>query len=277
MGRLARVATVAALLVVLVGLMLPTNRLVHTLLARVPLPPDRLITFRGAQLRPWGLVLDDVAYRRSDGEPLLETDWVRLRPSWTALWHDRLGRPWHVSAGILGGTVDARIDAGRGDRTLDTTWTGIDVGLLLDALERGDPLSGLASGHAAVRLPADGDASGAGALAFRDASWRPPLDALGEVTLHADTAALQWTLGERRLEIVSAEVRGRELDLDAHGRIDVARDLGASALHLDVVVSPLPGAPRPLRRLLDGLPRRADGSVALRVTGTLDAPRTAAP
>lgn len=274
MERLARVAAVTVLLGVVVGLALPTDRLVRALLARVPLPADHAITFQHANLRPWGLVLDDAAYRRADGEPIVETDWVRLRPSWTALWRDRLGRPWHVSAGIFGGTIDARVAAGAGERGVEAMWTDLDVGLLLDALGRRDPLGARASGHATVRLPGDGDPSGAGDLAVRDAWWRPPLDALDEVTLHADTATLGWTLAARRLEVTSADMAGRELDLTARGRIDLARDLGASALDLEVTITPMPGAPRPLRRLLAGLPSRADGTIAVHVTGTLDAPRT---
>ena len=274
MRRLARVAAAAVLLGVVIGLALPTDRLVRALLARIPLPADHAITFQHAHLRPWGLVLDDAAYRRTDGEPILETDWVRLRPSWTALWRDRLGRPWHVATGVFGGTIDARVSAGAGEPAVDATWNDLDIGLLLDALGRRDPLGGRASGHATVRLPGDGDPSGAGELAFRDTSWRPPLNGLEAVTLHADTATLRWTLQRRRLEVASAEVAGRELDLTAHGRIDLAGDLGQSALDLEVTISPLPGAPRPLRRLLDTLPRRTDGTVAVRLTGTLDTPRT---
>ena len=274
MRRLARVAAVAALLVAVVGLLVPTDRLVRSLLARITFPDGQYVTFRRASLRPWGLLLNGAAYRRSDGEPIVETEWLQVRPSWTALWRDRLGRPWHVSAGIFGGRVAASVDPGPGDRALDATWTDVDIGQLLDVLGREDPIAGRATGQAAVRIPVDGDPSGSGTLAVRDGSWSPPVDELDEVTLHADTAALHWGLGERRLDVTQAEVRGPEVELTAHGRMGVAQNLGESTLDLDVVIEPMPGAPRQLRRLLERLPHQNDGAASVRITGTLDSPRT---
>ncbi len=264
----------AVLFAVVLGLTFPTDQLVRNLLARVPLPDGHALTFQHARLRPWGLTLDDAAYRRPDGNPLVETEWLRLRPSWTSLWRDRLGRPWHVAAGVFGGSVDGELDAGDAGRTVEMTWADVDVARLLAALQRDDPLAGLMTGRAAVRLPRTGSASGDGELTLRTASWQPPIAALEDVPLHADRATLRWSLADGRLELSSADLRGEELDLTAQGQIELADgDLGRSVLDLQVTIAPLPGAPLELRRLLDGLPHRPDGVRDFRLTGTLDAPR----
>jgi type II secretion system protein N len=267
----------AVLFAVVLWLTFPTDQLVRRALERVPVPDGHVITFQHARLRPWGLVLDDAAYRRSDGQPVIETDWVRIRPSWTSFWRDRLGRPWHVAAGVFGGETDARIDVDGGRRNIDVTWTDIDVGSLLDAVQRDDPLTGRSTGHALLRLPSTDPASGEGELTLRGATWQPPVEALEDVPLHADTAMLRWSLGDRRLQLSSLDVRGEEVDLTAQGQVRLAQALGASALDLRFTIAPLPGAPLELRRLLDGLPRRPDGVRDFRLTGTLNAPRIAPP
>lgn len=272
--RLAMTALAAlAALGVGLGFALPTDRLVRTLVARLPLPADHAVTFREAHLRPWGLVLDDLAYRRPDGTALVETDWVRIRPSWSALWRDRLGRPWHVAAGVFGGSIDARIGVDGAGRTLDASWTDIDVGSLLDALGRDDPLTGHTDGRAAVQLPESGTPGGAGEVTLRAAAWQPPLPTLEDVTLHADTATARWALADRRLVLAALDLAGPEMDATMRGHVDLVPNLGASTLDLEVVITPMPAAPRALRRLLDGLPRDAAGATAFCVTGALDAPR----
>ena len=92
-------AGIAVLFAVVLGLTFPTDQLVRWVLGRVSIPDGYSVTFERAHLRPWGLILDGAAYRRGDGQTVLAADWLGLRPSWTALWHDRLGRPWHVGAG----------------------------------------------------------------------------------------------------------------------------------------------------------------------------------
>jgi type II secretion system protein N len=271
-------AVVAAVLfTVVLALTVPTDQLVRRVLTRVPVPDGHLLTFQHARLRPWGLVLDAPAYRRSDGSAVLDMDWLRVRPSWTSLWRDRLGRPWHVAAGVFGGTVDARLDVGDSGRTVDASWTDVDVGRLLAALQRDDPLAGRATGRAALHLPIADAASGQGELTLRAASWQPPLDVLEDVPLHADRTTLRWTLGDRRLDVSSFDLRGEEVDVTAQGQLRLAENLGRSTLDLRVTIAPLPGAPLELRRLLDGLPHRADGVRDFRLTGTLDAPRVSPP
>jgi type II secretion system protein N len=267
----------AALFAVVLGLTFPTDQLVRWALARLPFPDGHALTFRSARLRPWGLVLDGAAYRRSDGHAVVETDWLRLRPSWTAFLRDRLGRPWHVGAGVFGGMIDARIGADGGGPVIDLSWTDVEVGRLLAALERDDPLSGRSTGSAALRLPVADAASGSGEVTLRTAVWQLPFEMLEDVPLHADQATLRWSLAEQRLQVASLDVRGEEIDLTARGQVKLAPALGASALDVHMTVTPLPGIPPGLRHLLDGLPRRPDGVRDFRLTGTLNAPHIGPP
>ena len=190
---------------------------------------------------------------------------------------DRLGRPWHVAAGVFGGTVDSRIDADEGAKSIEASWTDIDLGLLLAALKRSDPLTGRATGRVTLRVGSTDAAAGEGELTLRGAAWDPPQDELADVLLHADTATLRWNLAEHRLEIASFELHGEEVDMTARGQVKVAEQFGQSPLDLHVTIEPLPGAPLELRRLLDGLPQRSDGVRDFRLTGVIDAPRVAPP
>src|SRR5262249_23197755 len=103
------VVGVAGLFTRVLGLTFPTHDLGRWGLSPVPRPGGYIVPFQPAHRRPWGLVLDDAAYRHGDGRPVIELEWLRVRPSWTAFWRDRLGRPWHVSAGVFGGTVEGQI------------------------------------------------------------------------------------------------------------------------------------------------------------------------
>lgn len=267
----------AVLFGVVLALTFPTDQVVRRVLAGLPLPDGYALTFQRARLRPWGLVLDGAAYRGRDGQPVVEAAWLRVRPSWTSLWRDRLGRPWHVAAGLFDGEVDARLDLQERGRRADLSWSDIDVASLLAAFQREDPLAGRTTGRAAVHLPAGSPASGDGELTLREAMWEPPIEALADVPLHAETAEIAWTLGDRRLAITRGDVAGEELDLTAQGQVRLDESFGASALDVRVTITPLPGAPVELRRLLDGLPRRADGVHDFRIAGTINAPRIAPP
>ncbi len=288
MRTVLRVAAAAAVLFALFALVLwltfPTDHLVRQALRSAPLPEGGAVTFAAAHLRPWGLVLDDAAVRGPDGSALLEMDWLRLRPTWTALAADRLGRPWHVAAGVFGGEVNATIDAGRTgqttlDATVDASWHDVDVASLLAALERHDPLTGTATGTARLRLPVSNPITGTGDgdVTLRGASWRPPLPGLGDVPVHADAATARWRLRDGRLEVTHAETRGGELDATAAGHVTLAEPLEKSGVDLAVTITPKPGAPPALARLLDELPRQADGTRRFRLTGTLHAPRIIPP
>jgi type II secretion system protein N len=267
------VAAATALFVIVLAVSFPTDQVVRWGLARAPLPDGRFISFQHARLRPWGLLLDGATLREPDGGALYEADWLRLRPSWTGLVRDRLGRPWRVAAGLLGGTIDANLGLDGGAQTIDLTWADLDVGRLLARLQRPDRLSGRSSGSTDLRVAAGAPASGSGEVVLRDAVWQPPIDVLADLPLHADRATLRWGLADRRVEVASFDLHGREMNLAASGQVHVAD----GTLDLRVTVTPLPGMPARLRQLLDGLPPGTDGARDFVLAGTLDAPRIAPP
>jgi type II secretion system protein N len=271
------VLAATVLFTVVLTLTFPTDELVRWVLAHVPVPQGYVLTFQRARLRPWGLVLDDAAYRHDDGKPVVETRWLRFRPSWTAFWSDRLGRPWHVAAGVFGGTIDGTITAEPAAQLVDVSWTDVDVAGLLAAIQREGLLTGRSTGHASLRLPLSDPASGEGDFTLRAAAWQPPLEALQDVPIHADRASVRWTLADGRVQLSSLDVRGEEVDLTAQGTLRLEQAIGASRVDLRMTIAPLPGIPPELRRLLDGLPKRADGVHDFLVTGTIDAPHVSAP
>jgi type II secretion system protein N len=268
---------VTVLFTVVLGLTFPTDDLVRWVLSRAPVPEGYSVTFRQAHLRPWGLVLDDAAYRHIDGRPVIELESLRFRPSWTSFWSDRLGRPWHVSATVFGGTIEGRIATDGTAQLLDAAWSDIDVGDLLTVLQRERLVTGRSTGRATLRLPASDPASGEGDLTLRSAAWQPPLEALEDLPIHADQATLRWTLADRRVQLSNVDMRGEEVDVTAQGTLGLERAIGASPIDVRMTIAPLPGIPLELRRLLDGLPRRPDGVHDFRVTGTIDAPHVSAP
>jgi type II secretion system protein N len=270
MRRALVVAAATAVFAAVLALSFPTDELARWGLARTPLPDGRFITFERAHLRPWGLVLDGATLRQPDGGALYTADWLRLRPSWS-------GPPWRLAAGLLGGTVDARLDTDRDVQTVEFTWTDLDLERLLAALQRGDRVSGRASGSTGLRLTAADSASGSGEIVLRDAAWQPSLGALADAPVHAEHATLRWDLADRRLSVAAFDLQGREMNLAASGHIEVAAALDASTLDLHVSLTPRPGMPEQMRQLLDGLPRGADGTRDFVLAGTLDAPRIARP
>jgi type II secretion system protein N len=270
MRRALPVAAATAVFAVVLALSFPTDELARWALARAPLPDGWFITFERAHLRPWGLVLDGATLRRPDGGALYAADWLRLRPSWS-------GPPWRLAAGLLGGTADARLGTDGGVQSIELTWADLDLGQVLAALQRGDRVSGRASGSTGLRVTAGDSASGSGEIVLRDAVWQPSLGALADAPVHADRATLRWDLDGRHLAVAAFELQGREINLAAKGNIQVAAALDASTLDLHVTLTPQPGMPEQMRRLLDGLPHGADGTRDFVLAGTLDAPRIARP
>jgi type II secretion system protein N len=266
-------AAAVALFAVVLGVSFPTDQVARWALARALLPEGRFLTFQRAHLRPWGLLLDGATLREPDGGPLYQADWLRLRPSWSGLVRDRLGRPWRVAAGVLGGTIDANLGLDDGAQTIELTWADLDVERLLATLRRPERLSGRSSGSTGLRVAEGAPASGSGEMVLRDAVWQPPLDVLADLPLHADRATLRWGLADRRVEVASFDLHGREMNLAASGQVHVAD--GTLALH--VTLTPLPGMPARLRQLLEGLPRGTDGTRDFLLAGTLDAPRITPP
>ena len=270
MRRALVVAAATAVFAVVLALSFPTDELARWGLARAPLPDGCFITFERAHLRPWGLVLDGATLRRPDGGALYAVDWLRLRPSWSV-------PPWRLAAGLLGGTVDARLGTDGGAQTIEVTWADLDLGRLLAALQRGDRVSGRASGSTGLRVTAGNPPSGSGEIVLRDAIWQPSLGALADAPVHAERATLRWDLAGRSLSVAAFDLQGREMNLAASGHVQVATALDASTLDLHVTLTAQPAMPDQMRQLLDGLPRGADGTRDFVLAGTLDAPRIARP
>jgi len=270
MRRALLVAATTAVFAVVLALSFPTDELARWGLARAPLPDGCFITFERAHLRPWGLVLDGATLRRPDGGALYAVDWLRLRPSWSV-------PPWRLAAGLLGGTVDARLGTDGGAQTIEVTWADLDLGSLLAALQRGDRVSGRASGSTGLRVTAGNPPSGSGEIVLRDAIWQPSLGALADAPVHAERATLRWDLAGRSLSVAAFDLQGREMNLAASGHVQVAAALDASTLDLHVTLTAQPAMPDQMRQLLDGLPRGADGTRDFVLAGTLDAPRIARP
>ena len=270
MRRALPVAAGTAVFAVVLALSFPTDELARWGLARAPLPDGCFITFERAHLRPWGLVLDGATLRRPDGGALYAVDWLRLRPSWSV-------PPWRLAAGLLGGTVDARLGTDGGAQTIEVTWADLDLGRLLAALQRGDRVSGRASGSTGLRVTAGNPPSGSGEIVLRDAIWQPSLGALADAPVHAERATLRWDLAGRSLSVAAFDLQGREMNLAASGHVQVAAALDASTLDLHVTLTAQPAMPDQMRQLLDGLPRGADGTRDFVLAGTLDAPRIARP
>jgi len=270
MRRALLVAATTAVFAVVLALSFPTDELARWGLARAPLPDGCFITFERAHLRPWGLVLDGATLRRPDGGALYAVDWLRLRPSWSV-------PPWRLAAGLLGGTVDARLGTDGGAQTIEVTWADLDLGRLLAALQRGDRVSGRASGSTGLRVTAGNPPSGSGEIVLRDAIWQPSLGALADAPVHAERATLRWDLAGRSLSVAAFDLQGREMNLAASGHVQVATALDASTLDLHVTLTAQPAMPDQMRQLLDGLPRGADGTRDFVLAGTLDAPRIARP
>jgi len=147
----------------------------------------------------------------------------------------------------------------------------------LAALQRGDRVSGRASGSTGLRVTAGNPPSGSGEIVLRDAIWQPSLGALADAPVHAERATLRWDLAGRSLSVAAFDLQGREMNLAASGHVQVAAALDASTLDLHVTLTAQPAMPDQMRQLLDGLPRGADGTRDFVLAGTLDAPRIARP
>jgi len=260
---------VAAVFAAALYLTFPTEPVLRRALAEVTGPGSPALSFARAALRPWGLQLDDVTVTRPDGTPLARAEWVTLRPSWLSLLRDRTGYPWHGRVGICRGTADAVLGA---DDVLALDLRDLD----LAACPALAGLVGTAEGVASVRDVRSAARTADGTLTIRAGAWRgagrfvPGVD-----TLHLDPATIRWTLADERLALTAIDARGPELELHGSGTVQLASVPAASALALDLVVTPGPSLPPFLRQLMTTLPPAALGPEARRlmVAGTLGAPR----
>lgn len=259
------------------ALTFPTDTVIRWVLDRVVPPGTQVITFSSARLRPWGIVFNDLLVRSPEGRDVLAATYFRFRPSWLAFLRDPLGRPWHITAETCLGEIDGTLDLQNNVRTFDLTWEDVDLATCLPMLGHALPLAGRATGTTRLVLPATSPAEGEGTVELAHATWEPPLPQFEDMPLRADRAGLRWTLKEQRLVLSDVAAEGPDLQLTAEGHARLAQSFGQSTLRFRVTLTPQPGAPPRLARMLENLPRGPNGSRDFLIVGTLDAPELTRP
>jgi type II secretion system protein N len=92
-------------------------------------------------------------------------------------------------------------------------------------------------------------------------------------TVHVDEARVGFQLRERRLILTRAEIRGRELQGNLSGTIQLKENVGESRLNLRGTFQPFPALSRVLGGLLGGsLSSRLGRGVSFVIHGTVDDP-----
>jgi len=263
----------------LVGaLTFPTDAIVRTVLARLPLPEGTQLAFAGARLRPNGLRLDDVHMLRRSGEPAIDAEWLRLWPSLLGFWRDGTGRPWAIAAGACQGTIDVTIGVEPLRTPITVRLEHVEIGSCLPYVLRNVDAYGRLDGTASVRIGTTDPPISDGALELRGAAWTPG-GPLGDVRLHADTGAVTWQLVEHRLEVTKLEATSSDFHATGGGLVRVATALDESVLDLRVTLTPGETLPPLLRVYFAAVPGTrptADGTRTFRIQGTLRDPRATA-
>jgi type II secretion system protein N len=259
------------------ALTFPTDTVIRWVLDRIVPPGTQVITFSSARLRPWGIIFNDLLVRSPEGRDVLAATYFRFRPSWLAFIRDPLGRPWHISAEMCLGEIDGSFDLQNNVRRFDVEWENVDLATCLPMLGHKLPLSGRTTGTAELTLPATSPAQGEGEVSLKHVMFQPPLPQFEDLPLRADTAGLRWTLKEQRLVLADVAVDGPDLQLTAQGDLRVAQSFEQSPVRFRVTLTPQPGAPPDLLRILDGLPRGANGTRDFLIVGTVNVPEITRP
>lgn len=255
----------------------PTDALVRAAVARYTPPGYPTLVFARAGLRPRGLLLEQVALRRSDGYALASADWAELQLSWRGLLRDGTGRPWGIVIGACGGKLEGTIAAEGVGHAVGLSWRDLDLGGCAPLQVTGEAIEGVAEGLATLRLDGGGRPAGEGNVRIRSAAWRAAGRLPGLDTLHADPALVRFTLREGRLVLDGIDLYGPDLEASGSGTLRLAGlgNLARSSLDVALAVAPGSAASPLVRDLLATLPP-ADtrpGAYRLALTGTLAAPR----
>ncbi len=216
-------------------------------------------------------MLTDVTLPRANGPPI-PAAWLTIRPTLTALVRgDRRGRPWHVSLGVCGGVIAARVDAGDGTTVVVAEGHGLDLAACPPITAVAPGITGRAHGTARLQLRDGVRESGDGTLDLDDAVWALPVSGFqGLDRLRAGEVKATWRLAGERLALEPLELSGP--DLVASGRVSLGLDDRTVDARLTVQAGA--EAPAPIRRLLFLLPPAPDDRRArvLVVQGATDAP-----
>jgi len=252
------------------ALLFPTEPIVRRLVARAA-PPDWPVVFRGAVLRPRGLWLTDVTFRRPDGSTVVHAESVHWSPSLIGLLRDGRGLPWHVTADVCGGTGEATVAADGPGVAVALTWHDTDLSACPPLAVAGGALAGRASGAARLVLAPRRPPAGSGRVDLERATWRGegPLAAIG--SLHAAAASVGWRLADGRLLVEALDLHGPEVSASGSGELRLTEPFEESDLTLRLALAPQADAP-PLLRLLLATPTGV-GSRLVMVGGTLAHPQ----
>ena len=252
------------------ALLFPTESIVRRLLAHAA-PREWSVVFRGAALRPRGLWLTDVTFRRRDGSAVVHAESVRWSPSLIGLLRDGRGLPWRLTADVCGGIGEATVAADGPGVTVALTWHDADLAVCPPLAVAGGALAGRARGAARLALAPRLPPAGSGRVDLERATWRGegPLAAIG--SLHAAAASVGWRLADGRLVVEALDLHGPEVSASGSGELRLTDPFEESDLVLRLALAPQADAP-PLLRLLLATPTGV-GSRLLMVAGTLGHPQ----
>jgi type II secretion system protein N len=278
MRRLAIVAVVLGVFMLVGAVTFPTDAVVRAVLDRVPLPAGMQLAFASAHLRPTGLRLDDVHLVRSAGAPPIDAEWLRLRPSLWGFWRDGSGRPWAIAAGACQGTIDVRVGVEPRRTPVTVAFEHVELGSCLPYVLRQVDAYGRLDGTVVVRVGTADPPISDGTLELRGAAWAPggPLE---DVRLRADAGTVVWQLAERRLELTKLETTSSDFHAVGSGLVRFLTPVDDSVIDLRITLTPGATMPPLLRRYLDAVPgTRADaqGTRTFRIQGALRDPRAIA-
>jgi len=272
---LAIAAVVSVVGVVVGALTFPTDALVRAALDRVPLPDQMQLAFSRARLRPNGLRLDEVHIVRPGGQPALDAEWLRLRPSLWGLWQDRTGRPWSIVAQTCQGTIDVTIGADPRATPIKVALEHVELATCLPYVLPQADAYGRVDGTFDVEIGTGQASASTGALELRGASWKPggPLE---DAALRADAGTLTWRLANGRLEFTKIEASSNDFQATGSGLLRLVNPIDDSVLDLRIAVTPGPTMPPLFRRYLDaiaGAAPTAQGTRTFWIRGQLRDPR----
>lgn len=264
---------VVAVVVAAFAVFFPTEDLVHRALDGIG--GSVRVTFGGAHLRPWGLVVENVSAQLPDGRPVLSVESVRVRPSLRGIFA-LTGRPWIVNAKLCNGDLSFDIDAGTTGGTVKSAWSA----LQLDRCgfpAPFDTFKGSLTGD--FDLTATGGSSppkGAGHLQMDGIQTPlPEGGSLGLDQLQLEQFVTEWTFDGDAIKLSGLSLKTPEVVARGDGSIFPRGQIGDSRLQLRLTAKPQPYAPPKIRKVFEGLPAvpgEPDARLVI-VEGTIGNPR----
>jgi type II secretion system protein N len=245
--RVALAAATAALFLVFLVLLFPTDAVVGRGLAALSWPG---LGVGHAALRPYGILLDDVTLRDAAGKLVLRADRVRLRPSAWSLVRGGNGLPWRIDGTVCEGAALATVAEDGTATEIAVTWDEGNLAACPPLAIAGGALEGSARGAARLRFAPDAAAQGDGRVELSGAVWHGagPFAAVG--ALHAETASVRWWLHDEVVEIQDIALAGPELTASGAGEVRLAEPVTDSDVQLRMALTPAPGASGPIQFFL---------------------------